>query len=204
MNQSKRWIWSASRASLLGGAVAAILLGGCSLLFESGSTSEDGGLRDDSGLRIDSGTTGDGGPGGADSGQTVDAQVIDSGVAVNVDAAGDQLVTFTVQCPSLVNGVQCKCELTTANNGTTSTSSGSDDAVCTRMVANGTPVTFDAIVTRPGNSAPLQCELFGWSPSSIDGAPSCSPSLSTCTATISSGVTVSANCQDNMFFGTDQ
>ena len=58
MNQSKRWVWSASRASVLAGAVAAVLLGGCSLLFESGSAAEDGGLRDDSGLIIDAGIAG--------------------------------------------------------------------------------------------------------------------------------------------------
>ncbi|MBL4633364.1 MAG: hypothetical protein JKY56_05805, partial [Kofleriaceae bacterium] len=191
-------------ASFLAGAVAAILLGGCSLLFESSSAAQDGGLRDDSGLIIDAGIVGDGGSGGdsgasADGGPSADAAVVDA--AVSLDDAGNPpvTVTFTVPCQSLVDSAQCKCELM-SDDGTTSFGPVSDNAVCTRMVASGTQVRFSATVTKIGSDISARCQPFEWV-SGNTAVTTCNSDE--CTFAISSDTTVRASCTDDSFIGAN-
>ncbi len=195
MNQTKRWIGAGSWASFTGGAVAFILLGGCSLLFESASAGEDGGLRDDSGLGIDAGNTGDSdsGVGEDGGGQVVDAAVTPD---AELDDAGNPLVTvtFTVQCPTNIDvpGLVCKCDL----NANTDTSSSGDAECALNAVSIDTGFMFTATTTKTAGEATSVCQGFGWS---VGGGiiPSCT--LATCAIPVSSTTAVTAKCNDEDF-----
>ncbi len=203
MSHSKRWVRSWRQASFLGGAVASILLGGCSLLFESGSTSADGGLRDDSGVTIDAGTAGDSGIGEDGGSPVVDA------ATVNPDAelgdGGNPLplvtVTFTVKCPTKSDpSLACICQLTSSPDVVLSTTVSMGNVTCTLDVQSGSSVEFRATTTKQGTNGATQCQSFTWTPSNIDDV-CIAPSI--CTSTITTGIQVDASCADPNFFGAD-
>ncbi len=197
MNHSKRWVRSWGQASFLGGAVASILLGGCSLLFDSASAT-DGGTAGDS--RV-----------GADGGQVTDAQVqvVDGNVgdaAVTVDDAGNPvvMVTLTVVCPAQaeVQDLACKCELTDSQGGGDVSPLSFGTKVCSLDATSNTSVMFKATTTKTTGDISEVCSDFTWSVTSGGTTISCA-SVIECMATISAPSAIRAECAAVFFLSPE-